>query len=32
MVFPQQWLPELISANKPTLNQVVFFEGGGSGA
>jgi hypothetical protein len=32
MILPQQWLPELIKAHKPTLKQVVFFEGGSTGA
>jgi hypothetical protein len=27
MILPQQWLPELITANKATLNQVDFLEG-----
>jgi hypothetical protein len=31
MILPQQWLPELISANKPTLRHVGFFEGSGTG-
>jgi hypothetical protein len=27
MILPQQWLPELLSANKATLKQVEFLEG-----
>jgi hypothetical protein len=32
MILPQRWLPELISANKASVEQADYFGGGGTGA